>query len=111
MAAKAKMGLLAVTLFVLAASLATAEEPNQKLQITRSARVVDLSTQLVNQTADITILNEGESAAKHFLYSVESSLAPQLAYISAKVKARFTTEYPHVYSHLGQRKEEFVTSD
>ena len=45
------MGLLAVALCLLAVSLVSAEEPNQKLQIARSARVVDLSSQLVNQTA------------------------------------------------------------
>ena len=86
MAAKARMGLLAVALCLLAVSLVSAEEPNQKLQIARSARVVDLSSQLVNQTADITISNEGESAAGHFFYSIEGLLAPRLAYISAKVQ-------------------------
>ena len=116
MAARTRMGLLAVALFFLAVSLVTAEEPNQKLQITRSARVVDLSTQLVNQTADITILNEGDSAAKHFLYSVEDSLAPKLAYISAKVYTSLLLIptslllIPTCLFLLGQRKEEFATS-
>ena len=64
MAAKARMGLLAVALCLLAVSLVSAEEPNQKLQIARSARVVDLS-QLVNQTA--VHQNEGESAAGQLL--------------------------------------------
>ena len=83
--ARATMGLIAVALCMLTAALVAAEEPNSRILITRSARVVDISSQLVNQTVDITIQNEGDSAAGHFLYSIDGSLAPHLAYISARV--------------------------
>lgn len=84
MATRTMVLALAVLGLLVASSLA-AEEPNAKLLVTRAARKVDLSSQLVKKTAEVTLLNEGETAVGHFLYTVDGVLAPHLAYITAQV--------------------------
>ena len=84
MAARTMAFAVAVLGLLVASSLA-AEEPNSKLLVTRAARKVDLSSQLVKQTAEVTLLTEGETSVGHFLYAVDGVLAPHMAYITAQV--------------------------
>lgn len=83
--AKETMLLAAVGLWLMVTAVMAAEEPNAKILVTRAARVVDLRSQVVNQTVDISLLNEGETSAGHFLYTIDGMLAPHTAYIRAQV--------------------------
>ena len=94
------MVLAAVVLGLLVASSLAAEEPNAKLLVTRAARKVDLSSQLVKQTAEVTLQNEGESSVGHFLYVVDGTLAPRMAYISAQVRHWLLSVGKQCITHL-----------
>uniref|UniRef100_A0A8C8FDK6 Dolichyl-diphosphooligosaccharide--protein glycosyltransferase subunit 1 n=1 Tax=Oncorhynchus tshawytscha TaxID=74940 RepID=A0A8C8FDK6_ONCTS len=49
-------------------------------------RTVDLSTHIAKITAEILLLNQGDSAVHSFILAVEPELAPNLAYVGASVK-------------------------
>ena len=62
-----------------------AEEPDDKILITRASRELDLTSQVVKQAVSLTILNEGDLPANSFLYTIDNALSDKLAYIEAKV--------------------------
>uniref|UniRef100_A0A8C7H6S9 Dolichyl-diphosphooligosaccharide--protein glycosyltransferase subunit 1 n=1 Tax=Oncorhynchus kisutch TaxID=8019 RepID=A0A8C7H6S9_ONCKI len=49
-------------------------------------RTVDLSTHIAKITAEIVLLNQGDSEVHSFILAVEPELAPNLAYVGASVK-------------------------
>ncbi|KAG7319209.1 hypothetical protein KOW79_017683 [Hemibagrus wyckioides] len=49
-------------------------------------RTVDLSTHLAKISAEILLVNHGNSAAQSFIIALEPELAPHLAYVGASVK-------------------------
>lgn len=66
-------------------SIVYAEEPNERILVTRAAREVDLTAQVLKQSVSLTLLNEGDAPASHFLYTIDSSLRSNLAFIQATV--------------------------
>lgn len=48
-------------------------------------RTVDLSTHLAKISAEILLVNHGNSAAQSFIIALEPELAPHLAYVGASV--------------------------
>lgn len=71
------------------ANIIHADEPNNKLIITRASREMDLTSQALKQTASLTIMNEGDTPTSYFLYSVDNGLASNLAFIQASVSCEF----------------------
>lgn len=66
-------------------SVLYAEEPDDKILITRASRELDLASQVVKQGVSLTILNEGDLPANSFLYTIDNVMSDKLAYIEAKV--------------------------
>ena len=62
-----------------------AEEPNDKLTITRASRDLDLTSHLAKQSVSFTLQNEGETPVTSFLYTVDKILVDNLAFIEAEV--------------------------
>ena len=76
---------LIILLSLLVVRYSLAEEPNDKLLITRASRELDVTSQIVKQSVSLTVQNEGDSPAKSLLYTVDSSISQRLAYIQAVV--------------------------
>ncbi|XP_003382687.1 PREDICTED: dolichyl-diphosphooligosaccharide--protein glycosyltransferase subunit 1-like [Amphimedon queenslandica] len=84
-------------------SVLYAEEPDEKILITRASRELDLTSQVVKQGVSLTILNEGDLPANSFLYTVDNVMSDKLAYIEAKGKTKesLSLEKTTVGSHPG----------
>ncbi len=62
-----------------------ADDPSKDLIFTRVARKVDLRSHLLKQDVSLTIENTGARPLSWFLYTVDTSLASQLAFLGAEV--------------------------
>ena len=79
-----RVALLSLMLAVLS-SRACAEKVSTDVVITHVARELDLSSHLAQQVVSISLENEGENPVPWFLYTIDSGLVGNLAFIGAEV--------------------------
>lgn len=76
-----------VILLLAVISFANSETINSNLVVENLDRQIDASSQLVKIQNKLTLANEGSSAVKDFLFTVEPQLGDKVSFIGATVSS------------------------
>ena len=72
---------------------------NGDLVNSRVSRTVDLNSRLPKVTSSIALENTGKSSVNHFVYAVDPSLSPQLAFVGAQVSLFYRVAFTYALLH------------